>query len=218
MISNLRQHGNEFKSMILRDIYRVRHWRDGDIDTIFDFGANIGFFSVFMRMRHPNAKVIAIEAEREVCSYLRQNVNMLNIIVDERPLANGKPVYMKSRGHLLDAMFVPKEQERSYQVGSASLETFFQDYECKLTDSYLLKFNCEGGEKYLVGDAQAEQILASAKQVCLQFHCWDEATPFEDWLKREDYELWIKDTFEKTHWYKFYRYRAPVFNCIMKQK
>ena len=218
MISNIKQHGNEFKSMILKDTYRVRHLNDGDIDVIFDFGANIGFFSVFMRMRHPNSKLIAVESNMEVCAYLRQNVNMLNIHIDERPLADGSPMYMKDRGHLLDAIFTPNKQKRSYRINSASLGEFFDDYECSLSDKYLLKFNCEGGEKYMMGDLLAEKILANARQVGIQFHCRNEFTPFEEWLEKEDYENWIKETFGRTHNYIFYRYRKSVYNCNIVPK
>jgi FkbM family methyltransferase len=212
--------GNEFKGIVLKDIYGVKGWKEGTLDFIFDFGANIGFFSVFMRMRHPAAKVIAIEPCRAVCKYLEQNVTMLGVYIDERPLGDGSLMYMKDRGHVLDALFVSPYQERSYQVTSATLEDFFNSYGCLMTNNYLLKFNCEGGEKYIMGDSTAEAILANAKQACFQFHVKSDFTPFDEWLNKEDYENWVKERFGKTHHIKFYHYRLRMgtFNCNIVPK
>lgn len=47
---------------------------DGEPDSIIDAGANIGLASILFANRYPNAKVIAIEAERSNYELLKKNV------------------------------------------------------------------------------------------------------------------------------------------------
>jgi len=216
MISNVYNHGNEFKSIVAKDVYGVKDWKEGSFDVIFDIGANIGFFSVFMAMRHSWSKIVALEPCIEVCNYLKQNVNMLNVVIEEKALGDGIPLQLKARGHLLDAMFVEKGD--GYKVESISLKNLFDKY-CDSSTRYFIKLNCEGGEKYLM-NKESELILQNASQVSMQIHFKTDNTPFDNWLTLEEHQQWIADTFinHKVKYYKlsvkrgiaFYRMRKNV--------
>ncbi|OGW92370.1 MAG: hypothetical protein A3D28_02830 [Omnitrophica bacterium RIFCSPHIGHO2_02_FULL_63_14] len=60
-----------------------------DGDTIFDIGANIGVYSLYMALRHPQAKVVAFEPEYANLHLLKDNVveNGLQSRVDVYGLA-----------------------------------------------------------------------------------------------------------------------------------
>ncbi len=121
MISDSKNRGNEVKLIVNRDIYQVRRYADNYFHSILDIGANLGIFSVFMRMRHPDATIVAVEPCMETCQYLRQNINMLNIHVQEKAFGNGQPYYFTPRAeaHMLNNMFLPK-QEQSLEIRDLS--------------------------------------------------------------------------------------------------
>jgi FkbM family methyltransferase len=199
MISNYKNQGNEFRSIVVKDVYGVKKYRSDYFDVIFDIGANIGFFSIYMRMKHPYTRIVAVEPNIEVCNYLRQNINMLNIELEEKALGSGERFFLLSRGHILDSMFVPECEGDSYSVESISLVSLFEKYNCKLSDRYLIKFNCEGGEKYIVGDRKSEEVLTNAQHIGIQIHFKSQKTPFDNWLSREEYDDWINHVFKDTH-------------------
>lgn len=216
MITNVYKKGNEYFKIIHRDIYKVRGWRDGSFDVIYDIGANIGLFSVFMKMRHPMAEVIAVEPSMECLLYLRYNVNMFNIKIEEIALGNGKPLYIQRRGHILDSMFV--EQSKGYNIESITLYDLFRKYG---GERYFLKFNCEGGEKYLIGDELSENIISNALQASFQVHYKTDDTPFEHWLDLDTYDKWFFDTFDKTHKiakYSLLNKSGSTQYCLVKRK
>jgi len=199
MISNYKNQGNEFKHVVAKDLYGVKKYESNYFDIIFDIGANIGFFSVYMRMKHPYTRIIAVEPSIEVCNYLRQNINMLNIDLEEKALGTGERFFLLSRGHILDSMFMPECEGDSYGVESISLASLFEKYNCKLSDKYLIKFNCEGGEKYIIGDKKSEEVLINAQHVGMQIHFKTPTAPLDSWLNREEYDNWINNIFKDTH-------------------
>jgi FkbM family methyltransferase len=67
------------------DLAAFRHVFDGAYDfelptkprLILDLGANVGYASVYFSLRHPTARVIAVEPEPSNVALLRQNVAAL---------------------------------------------------------------------------------------------------------------------------------------------
>ena len=194
MISNRRGKGNETRKILFKDIYRIRGWKDGTLDTIYDIGANLGIFAVMMRFRHPKARVIAVEPSLECLLYLRSNLDFLDIHLEEVAMGNGDPLYLKSRGHILDDMFV--EEPNGYMVQTMTLGDLYKKYGGK---KYMLKFNCEGGEKYLIGDKASEDVVRNSSYSMFQIHYQSVDTPFSNWLPESAYETWFNETFGETH-------------------
>ncbi len=202
MISDSKNRGNEVKLIVNRDIYQVRRYADNYFHSILDIGANLGIFSVFMRMRHPDATIVAVEPCMETCQYLRQNINMLNIHVQEKAFGNGQPYYFTPRAeaHMLNNMFLPKqEQTTSYKVGSITLKELCDEY--KIRKPYALKFNCEGGEEFLLEDPWAAAILQAADLIAIQIHFQTEynQTYSKYWLKKEEYDDHFQNLLSSTH-------------------
>ena len=61
------------------DMYGIKLFPLNSIKTILDLGANIGFYTVPFRYLQPNARIVAIEPDKENFAMLLKNVaNCLN--------------------------------------------------------------------------------------------------------------------------------------------
>lgn len=214
MIADKKYSLKECYRIIWQDMLCVRKYQEGTFDFIFDIGAHIGVFSTFMRMRHPDAKMIAVEPCKETRGYLCQNLNGLVVQVDERALGNGRPLYFFPRGRSYSHRFVEHPTEH-YQVQSVKLVDLFNEFGCQLSNSYLLKIDCEGGEKYIVGDWESEEVLANANHISIEVHFGI----FEDQLTYAQYDKWIRTRFRKTHsiGYHFSSRKVGCGNYILEK-
>jgi len=203
-IISIKKQGNEHRKIVLKDCYRIKDIPEGSLDAIFDIGASVGIFSVLMKMRHPFAKIIAVEPLLEATKVMKDSFYCHGIFLEEKALGNGKPIHFRERGHILDGLCTEKDE--GIEIKTITLGDLFDEYRCKLTDKYLLKFNCEGGEKYLIGDKRAEEILYHAKYICFQIHYKSPSTNFDEWLSLEEYEKWMKKIFTNHNITKYYCY------------
>jgi FkbM family methyltransferase len=186
-------HGNEYNKIVLNDCYNVRSFENGSLDYIFDIGANIGIFSVMMKMIHPKAKIVALEPLKSATKFIKRNVHAHGIYLEEKALGNGENFHLFERGHILDGIY--SNSGNGDIMESIRLGDLFNQYGCKITDRYLIKLNCEGGERYLIGDKDAEDILYHAKLVTMQVHFKTPFTNFDSWLEHKDYHDWIYNIF-----------------------
>lgn len=216
MISNILNQGFEAKKLVTKDIYKVQWIKDGLLDYVFDIGANIGIFSIMMRMRHPKARIVAVEPAIDARIYLRQNIYALYIDLVEKAIGGGRPVYMKDRGHILDTIFTPQEQNGGYTVESITLRQLLDLYGCTDDKNYLIKLNCEGGERYLFEDPESIDILKNACQVSMQAHYRSVKTPFDEWLEEKEYVEKVRRIFDR-HKVKWYRMgnKTGTVQCYM---
>ena len=209
MISNNKNDGiTEIKTIVTNDIYNVSSFQNGNLDFIVDVGANIGVFSVMMRMRHPKAKIVAVEPCLETMYYLKKNTNMLNIDLMSYALGDGNKVsFFNVDGNLLRSVFVSNEsnKEDTYQVESLKLGDIFDKQQLDISQNYLLKFDCEGAEQFLIGDPVAENIIKNSLQTSLEIHFKSEKTPYDFWLDFISYNDWIYEKFSESHSINYYK-------------
>jgi FkbM family methyltransferase len=200
----------ECRKIVFRDSCKVRHFRDGDLDFIFDIGANIGAFSVFMRMRHPDAKIVCMEPCHKVLPKLRRNIEGLNISLVEEALGNKEKLYPNNicDGTPMFHVFRETPQPGSYSVNSITFPEFFNSSGCKLSDRFLVKIDCEGGEKVLINDYESEEILKHAQQISMEVHfkAWHRRFGHTDaeWLEWYIYNDWVYSIFEESHEIEYY--------------
>lgn len=217
MQSTSKEEWREFGHIVVDDLYRVRDWPTGSFDTIFDIGANIGIFSVFMRMLHPNTTIVAVEPAKGIQECLQNNTNMLNINIENKALGSGCELFFGCRegGNTLKSLFLEEEKKNSYSVDSITLPSLFNKYN---SESYMVKFDCEGGEKYLIGDSESERILYNAKQVSMEIHFDSPKTNKYGWPSFNDYNDWINSVFT-SHTIDYYKSRGRYgygHYCIRK--
>ena len=205
MISNQKNEGkSEVGNIVHKDLYRVQNYPQNYFDYIVDIGANIGIFSVMMRMLHPKATIIAIEPAEETFAYLQQNTNMLNIITERIALGDGSRLYFQERPdkHILNHMFVKEKGEQ--WSDSSTLYGLFDRYNMLVKNRYMLKFDCEGGEKSLVNDPFSESIIRNAEHVSMEIHFQSRSTPYKHWLTYDEYNSWVRSAFQDTHSIDYY--------------
>ena len=212
MITDHKSSLAELRRIIWEDIYRVRKYQEGYFDTIFDIGAHIGVFSLFMRMRHPRTKIIAVEPCRETLKCLRQNLNKMRIRIEEVALGNGRELYFAPEKLSHSHRFVT-EPTGNYIVQSVTLPELFEKYKCQYTDRYMLKIDCEGGEKYLIGDPEAEKIFYHANHISIEVHFGK----FEDRLTFGEYREWLKHIPSHSIGYHFSSRKVGCGNFVLEK-
>ena len=72
--------------------------------------------------------------------------------------------------------------------------------------NYLLKFDCEGAEKFLIGDEIAENIIRNSLQTNMEIHFKSKSSPYDFWIDFSSYEKWINDNFSNSHSIDFYMF------------
>ena len=204
MISNsTNDGGSEVNIIVYKDSYHIRQYPMDTFDFILDVGANVGIYSVFMRMLHPHTPIVALEPCKETFGYLRTNTDMLNINLVEAAFGNPNvPLYFSPRekADLLNTIFADKPIGDNYQVKVLSIADILKNYNLDITkENHCLKFDCEGGEKHLIGDPVAEEAIIKSRHTAMEVHFYSRGTPFDYWVKWEVYNDWINDTFSKTH-------------------
>ena len=204
MISNDRDSGSEFNFLVRNDAYRIRKYPENYFHSILDIGANIGVFSTFMRMRHPNANIVAVEPCIETCRYLRQNLNMLYVPIEEKALGTSSPLYFekgqRGKHEILGHIFAEKSTYAdTYRVEAITLKQLNDKY--KIRRPYAVKLNCEGGEKHLIEDVTSHPVLLKADFIGMMVHYKNEinSSYSQHWLKLEDYDNFLYSLLGKTH-------------------
>jgi FkbM family methyltransferase len=225
MLVNSKSRG-EFDLLVLHDVCQVRHWGLNYFDAVIDIGANVGVFSIMMRMLHPHAKIVAIEPSHRSIELLKSNVSHMNIGIDERGLGDGSVLYHKfgrKKSPVAD-YFTPEENEESFTIQTEPFWKLFEDNGYKVDSKLFVKIDCEGGEQYLVGDTKSEKILLNAEQVFIEIHFKAKKNIWrlDDYIpKFEFYKEWVNDVFSETHDIDLFNFkigRGHGNYCIRKKK
>lgn len=204
MISDSRGVANEVGFLITKDAYRIRSYPENAFKFILDIGANIGIFSVFARMRHPNAKIIAVEPCIETCRYLRQNIEMLDISLEEKAIGDGSTLYLdkgkRGKHEILGHKFMStSEYENTYRVESITLKQLNDKYSVRRP--YALKLNCEGGEFAVSQDLSSFSVLRKAEFIGVMIHYKTDRNAHysSGWSTLEYYDSFFEEVLSDTH-------------------
>jgi hypothetical protein len=177
-----------YNEIILEDSYQLRPFFKKctrNIDTIIDIGSNIGYFSLLSSVLYPHAKKILVEPNPENVKALKQNFkDFLNIDIIPKALGNGSKVKMKfdERWSGSDSVVIDE---------NGDIETIgIVDIIPKNVGNYILKVDCEGGEKYLLDSDP--KLFNNCIYFASEFH-ENDTNSISDW------EYWIKNTFSKNY-------------------
>ena len=187
--------------LIRKDIYKIAQFPINSFDYVLDIGANIGTFSLMLRVLNRAAKIVAVEPNKENFAHLTTHMAGLGIITDSRALGDGSTLWLRERAkpHPLDHRFMPSRPENSstYPVPSIRLHSLFEQYHQE--GEYCIKCNCEGGERYFIAHPEDEKVLQGAKSVNLMVHFPGSKSDYPDCPTWEEYTAWIKHLFSSTH-------------------
>lgn len=192
----------EFKLIVLQDLYRIRGYPQDHFDLVMDIGANIGIFSVYAKTLFPAARILAVEPSREALTMLYKNTELFDIEIDPRALGDGSPLYQSDVSMLFNTQFVPDKGK--YSVETATLGQLFHFNDCSNAESYLVKLDVEGGERYLIDESTSEGVLRYATQISMELHFRCPKYQYDHWLEFPVYNEWIHDLLDATHNIQYY--------------
>jgi len=188
------------------DYYDLRKFAPYEIDYFLDIGANVGTVTLLAKALNPKAKVIGIEPAKDTFEILKNNIKPwenTGIELYNIALGDGNPMnfHRKGKAGCEGNRFYNKKENKKwdhsftqeYTIESKTIKQIFEDYNIDTKKSYIMKIDCEGGERFLLQQEEDfNYYVKNSVQVLLEIHrgfggggSYDQ---WNDWLKR------IKDT------------------------
>lgn len=146
-----------------------------EIHSVIDIGANVGYFSLFMAGRYPEASILACEPMPNNLGLLRtyqNSLDSLNFKVIPKAISgqNGTlSLYFDKSDTFTTSASIgqPEGEEDILEVATITLETLLQEQH--LTSADFLKLDCEGAE-YEILLHTPQKILQSFRLVSMEYH------------------------------------------------
>lgn len=149
------------------DGYDLRKFKPGEINYFVDIGANVGTTSIMAKILNPTARIIALEPSPQTYKILVANMKQwapTGIECYNVALGDGEDMCLIPRKHSGMHRFCTENEkqwwpEEHAMTPSKTLAKIFEDYNIPLSDTFILKIDCEGGERFLLSGEQEEQAL-----------------------------------------------------------
>ena len=196
--------------VVSEDIYKMNDWQNNYFDVIVDIGANNGIFVLYAGMRHPQARILAYEPCKATYQILQENAWYLNATCFNQALGDGEPLLFHDAGSPCSNLFYKPgesklQREGSYSVPSRTLTQIFE--ENAISGRYLIKMDCEGGERFMLNDESCVEIIKASQGFCFEVHFptvrgHAKFKTFPNW---HTWNAWINDNFAITHSILYYR-------------
>lgn len=150
----------QFEEIFLDRIYDFKCPNDDPV--IFDCGANVGLSCIFFKKIFPNSKIIAFEADDDICRILDYNTKNLGInVINAAVFNHNNGVKFHSDGS--DGGSIYKNGDKKL-VRSVRLKDYIDQY--KRID--FLKLDVEGAEFVIINDIK--NSLKVIKNIFIEFH------------------------------------------------
>ena len=138
--------------------------------TIIDAGANVGYSSIFFRLKYPESSIVAIEIEKSNVKMIKKNtLGFTNFYTENKGLYNKKSFFKIEDPYNATNSFVIKEVEHNaqYDIESVTVDEIRQKYNWETID--ILKIDIEGAEKQLF-ESNFEEWLPLTKIIMVETH------------------------------------------------
>jgi len=160
-----------FQEIWRREIYTHEYpqgWRTPHI--VVDIGANIGFFSLYVAMRWPDAQVFAYEPAPENVALLEQNIRLSKtsqVILHPVAVADvvGRMNFFLKKESGWHSLW-GSSNDSTILVNTTTLPAIVKEVDQTID---LLKMDCEGAE-YAVLAGQALVLAQSVRFVAMEYH------------------------------------------------
>jgi FkbM family methyltransferase len=157
----------DFMNILIDDEYELKSLRE--CRTILDIGANVGLFSLWARMRFPDARIVAVEPNPAAFRFLQHNVSALKIEI--HPIALGLCDGTISIDSDTDITCCKVKVTSNGNVAMTRFSTFVNRNISGTID--LLKMDCEGFEWELFKDGAA---FEKVDRIHMEYHLIDNRT------------------------------------------
>ena len=132
------------------------------VRTVLDIGANVGFFSIAARGRHPDAVIHAYEPNPRVLESLRANAEPLGIVLHAEAVGNRAGFVQ-----MIDEGASNQARTSAAQNGGISLVTLDTAIDRMGGSVDLLKLDCEGAEWDLF---ELDEAWKRIQNVRMEYH------------------------------------------------
>ena len=136
-------------------------------EYIIDAGANIGLFSIFMKNKFPNSKIICIEPDEKNFAILNENTKKYdNIFLEKKGLWNKNAVLKISNMSDSNCSGLVVEENNNGNIESINMKNLIDNYNMNCID--ILKIDIEGSEKEIFNDNP--DWLTKVKILIIELH------------------------------------------------
>ena len=198
------------------DCYDIRKFKPWEITTFLDIGANKGEVTLLAKALNPTAKVISLEPCKETFEKLQINMKQwlrMGIKCYNVAFGDGSLLYLKkgsfsgiNRFHTAEEMD-NLEIEETESIESKTLRQIFDDYKIKEDEPFIIKMDCEGGERFLLNNDESISVIKKSQCCSIEVHFPPSGkNPRQSDIKRfeflpewKEYNEWFNDNFKETH-------------------
>ncbi|HAH56332.1 MAG TPA: hypothetical protein DCM02_13880 [Flavobacterium sp.] len=157
-----------FKEIFNENIYNIKLPIIPNL--IVDAGSNIGFASLYFKLKYPDAKIIALEIETENIKMIRKNLkDFKDVEIVQKGLFNKKALFRIEDPYHATNSFVIKEvsPNENYDIESITVDEILISNKTETID--VLKIDIEGAEKDLF-EKNYENWLPKVKIIMVETH------------------------------------------------
>ncbi|MGE9289829.1 MAG: FkbM family methyltransferase [Puniceicoccales bacterium] len=155
---------------IFSEIYRAGIYdlsEEKESPLIIDLGANIGVADVFWKMRFPQARILAVEADPQIVHYLEENLRKNRCegveVIQKAVWSHSDGIYFQSEGADSGAVTLEATSGDVLKIPTITLTELCGD---EVVD--LLKVDIEGAEEeVLIGQ---EDDLKNVRRIFCEYH------------------------------------------------
>ena len=189
--------------------YKLDKYADNSFNAFIDIGGCYGTISIMIGQRNPKAKIYCYEPSNKDYDNILKNISDYpNIIAINEALGNGKELFFERRR---TGQHTFSEKEGEYSKPSRTLKEIFDMNGIDANDNCGLKIDCEGGERFLIGDKESEEIIKKCKCLAMEIH-FKPLNPLKHpWFSSLPefavYDKWINDNFAESHHILYHKSR-----------
>ena len=159
------------------DGYGLRKFHPMDAELFVDIGAHIGSVSIMARILFPFACIVAFEPCKDNFRWLKE-LERWNVWCVNAALGPGTPMSISPSGkrHSGEHKFMAQGEkwwrDDTYTVDSMTLPAMFGmiNDARRLGKTYMVKVDCEGGERFLLDDEESFRIMAGSVHFMIEIH------------------------------------------------
>jgi FkbM family methyltransferase len=185
-----------YKEIFLEQIYKFK--ADNTQPKILDLGANIGLSVIFFKELYPEAKVVALEADPKIFSYLQSNILSNNYSQVE--LINKAVWYENSLLNFVsEGADGGQIDSTSHQQGTVAVEAV-DIAELLSTQQFdFIKMDIEGAEDLVLPRCQG--LLDSVQHMFIEYHSKvghkQNLNEILNLLSQEGFRVYMENPFER---------------------
>jgi FkbM family methyltransferase len=158
-----------FKQIFLRKEYEVPF--DGQVKTILDLGANVGYAAVYFANRFPEATIIAVEPASDNFAQLLKNTKSYSTIhaVQSAVWSSGKSLKIVDLGQSWSYRVSEVPENTPGSFVAKSIPDLMDQFQLDHLD--IVKIDVEGTECELFAN-HIDAWLPKTKMIIVEFHDW----------------------------------------------